>query len=412
MKIQVCDAVMGSGKTTAAINMMNEQIDKRFIFITPFLAEVQRIKKSCAIRDFDEPSHSDEARSKLDSLKYLLKNKSNIASTHALLKRYDEATEHLIREGGYTLIVDEVVDVVEVLTVGEYSVQLMLDNEIVDVGEDGRVYWLDDSYPLDDSWSELMQTIKNGHVLMSNGKLMLWELPIEIFEAFDNVIILTYMFDAQVQKYYYDLYGVEYEFIGTRKHNGNYEFCDLKEVSYNNDFKKLLHVYEDDKLNEIGDGEYALSVSWFRKELGRYYNKRSKRSKLPIEQLKANAMNMMRNRWNVRGGQAVWTTFDVARSFLTGNGYGKSFLSYNTRAVNDYGTRQYLMYFVNVFFLVDVKQYFLEHKIPILEEEYALSMMLQWIWRSAIRNGKEIWIYVPSKRMRRLLKEWLNEGEM
>ena len=33
--------------------------------------------------------------------------------------------------------------------------------------------------------------------------------------------------------------------------------------------------------------------------------------------------------------------------------------------------------------------------------------MIQWIWRSAIRDGKEVWVYVPSRRMRDLLRQWL-----
>lgn len=41
-------------------------------------------------------------------------------------------------------------------------------------------------------------------------------------------------------------------------------------------------------------------------------------------------------------------------------------------------------------------------------ELYALSEMLQWIWRSRIRNGEEINIYVASKRMRGLLIRWMN----
>ena len=41
------------------------------------------------------------------------------------------------------------------------------------------------------------------------------------------------------------------------------------------------------------------------------------------------------------------------------------------------------------------------------DDEYALSEMIQWIWRSAIRDGKEIWVYIPSRRMRELLKKWL-----
>ena len=43
---------------------------------------------------------------------------------------------------------------------------------------------------------------------------------------------------------------------------------------------------------------------------------------------------------------------------------------------------------------------------------FALSEMLQWIWRSRIRQGESINIYVPSKRMRNLLLDWLNGKEI
>ena len=49
------------------------------------------------------------------------------------------------------------------------------------------------------------------------------------------------------------------------------------------------------------------------------------------------------------------------------------------------------------------------NEIEIDQNMFALSEMLQWIWRSAIRDGKEIWIYIPSKRMRTLLENWIEE---
>lgn len=39
---------------------------------------------------------------------------------------------------------------------------------------------------------------------------------------------------------------------------------------------------------------------------------------------------------------------------------------------------------------------------------YALSDLIQWIWRSSIRNNKEISIYIPSKKMRNIFLGWLN----
>ena len=46
---------------------------------------------------------------------------------------------------------------------------------------------------------------------------------------------------------------------------------------------------------------------------------------------------------------------------------------------------------------------------PLDVDKLALSEMIQWIWRSAIRDGKEIWIYIPSSRMRGLLEDWIKE---
>ena len=55
-----------------------------------------------------------------------------------------------------------------------------------------------------------------------------------------------------------------------------------------------------------------------------------------------------------------------------------------------------------------IKQFFIDKNVTIDEDTWALSELLQWVFRSAIREHKEINIYIPSKRMRELLLEWLN----
>ena len=55
-----------------------------------------------------------------------------------------------------------------------------------------------------------------------------------------------------------------------------------------------------------------------------------------------------------------------------------------------------------------IKQFFIDKNVTIDEDTWALSELLQWIFRSAIREHKEINIYIPSERMRSLLLEWLN----
>ena len=41
------------------------------------------------------------------------------------------------------------------------------------------------------------------------------------------------------------------------------------------------------------------------------------------------------------------------------------------------------------------------------DDVYAISEMVQVIWRSAIRNDEPIHLYIPSERMRNLFELWL-----
>jgi hypothetical protein len=40
-------------------------------------------------------------------------------------------------------------------------------------------------------------------------------------------------------------------------------------------------------------------------------------------------------------------------------------------------------------------------------DAYALTELIQWVWRSRVRKGEPITLYLPSPRMRRLFEEWL-----
>ena len=93
-KIKVVDALCGSGKTSAAINLINSSTGK-FLFITPLLSEVQRIKESCPDKHFLEP----ESRgSKLHDVKRLFQKGRNIVTTHALFELFCEDVVDIIKE--------------------------------------------------------------------------------------------------------------------------------------------------------------------------------------------------------------------------------------------------------------------------------------------------------------------------
>ena len=92
---------------------------------------------------------------------------------------------------------------------------------------------------------------------------------------------------------------------------------------------------------------------------------------------------------------------------LQGKGYTKSFLSCNARATNAYSDRIAVAYMCNIFFNPILKSFFEQKGVRVEEDKWALSEMLQFLFRSGIRKGEEIKAYIPSFRMRLLLKRWL-----
>ena len=59
-KYQTVEALkgMGTGKSSCAINLMNEDTEHNYIYITPYLSEADRIAKACSGRRFMTPQHN------------------------------------------------------------------------------------------------------------------------------------------------------------------------------------------------------------------------------------------------------------------------------------------------------------------------------------------------------------------
>ncbi len=391
---------MGSGKTSSAINQIKKDVFSTYIYITPYLDEVERIKTSCTERDFVSPQN--KGSGKLENLHYHLGHCQNIASTHALFKNYNDYTIELIRNGGYKLILDEVVDVVEKLNVHKDDIKLLINDKVIKIENDKKVTWINEEYA-GDFTKYLKPMVKSHNVILYEDYLLLWTFPIEVFQAFKEVIVLTYLFDAQIQKYYYDMHNIDFEYIGTKKIESKYYFTEKPEVpEYTKTLINKIHIVDDEKLNIIGDSEYALSASWFKRE-------KDIRQKPLIKKLKNNLQNIFTNKFKTSSSFNMWTTYKDYRGLLSGKGYTSGFLSYNIRSTNEYKHKTHLAYCVNVYFNPYFKNYFLDHKVNVKEDKFALSELIQWVWRSAIREGNDIWIYIPSSRMRTLLQDWLKD---
>ena len=395
-KVNVIDSIMGGGKTSAMIDYINHSKGKeRFLYITPYLTEVNRIIENCAIKKFRQP---ETITTKLKGLKNLLKHQRNIVSTHAMFRLLDEECLELIRENNYILILDEVADVVESCNVTYDDILVLIKGGYAHLDNQHRLVWDYDKYD-----GVLYQDIKTqceSGCLSVYNNVPLWLFPVEVFQSFQKVFILTYMFSSQIQKYYFDYNEIEYKYWGVEKIRDNtYHLCDYTDkdkVAY--DYDSLVNICDNTKLNSIGDKNGSLSKNWYKNATDEEMN-----------QLNKNCYNFIRNVAHAKSDEVLWTTFKGYKTKISNKGYAKSWIPVNSRATNVYGDRNIVAYPVNRYMNPVIKNFFLQNGIQVDEEGYALSEMVQFIWRSAIRSGKPIDIYIPSKRMRELFEKWLKK---
>ena len=395
---------MGGGKSSSAITYMNEHRNYKFIYITPYLNEAARIRKGCPSLRFVEPSDklAEYNFKKTLHTQALIEQGRNITTTHQAFKGYDQRMLDQIKEQEYVLIIDENVDILEKFDYSEFDLNMAV--EAGYIKNDNGLYSVTDKPYKGMALSELFRLLRSRELIQiedgKNGSFFYWALPPRLINSFKEVFILTYLFHGQSIRYFLDIYNIPYEFIGIEKIGKNsYRFGSLPGYvpEYVSHLKDKLHIYGNERMNEVGDSFHALSMNWYAK------------NDEQVEILKRNVSNFFNNvNRDIPSENRLWGTYKTDYNAIRGKGYSKSFLTFNAKATNEYRSRNCLVYITNLFMNVNEKKFYRLHGIEVDEDTYALSIMVQWIWRSAIRDGQEVYLYIPSRRMRTLLINWID----
>lgn len=404
MKLKVIDDICGKGKTTYAINEMKQGIaeGKQYIYVTPFIKETERIQEE--IPEMELPNKSDDS-TKRGNLIRLLTRGANIATTHQLFKSLDVDIIELLQANDYTLIIDEVLDVIEQIPITKHDLDNICNNYIT-IEADNKVTWNDENYR--GKYDEYKRYADNGNLYVFNDQKsnqtagLFWQFPHDIFQHFNEVYIMTYLFDCQVMAMYFKSCGLTWQRYSLDNHQ-------LAVYKYNKIDKSLFNILQGKKYNGAGERRTALSKAW----LLRHENGESLSTNAEI--IKNKAYNIFRNgcqEWNtdkVKANDCIWTTYKAAfsRTKVYINGAKSSFLELNSRATNKYQHRHYIFYLCNLFFNPLMKQYFQQQQIEVDEDSWALSMLVQFVCRSAMRKGEKVYLYIPSKRMREMFMDYL-----
>lgn len=389
--IYYVDEIMGSGKTTAAIQAIKTAPpEQKFMFVTPYLSEVERIKAECG---FCEPE--DVSGCKTTSLRKLLSSQANIVMTHALFDIMPSEFLSKIREANYTLFLDETLDPVEpLLDIESVDASLIL-NKFVSIDDDAKVSWIGAKkyHGAFGFLKELCDKNKLSGIRSSNGSAWFFKtMPPTYLTSFKDVVIMTYLFTGQTLKNYLDIEKLPYQRLYLR--HREQMFTKNKQPKTYKDYRSFIKILDNDRMNEIGKKKTALSHTWYLRN--------------SVEPLKNNLNNFFRNIFKTKADERLWTTFVDNKEKIGGSRYKNSFLSCNTRATNEYKDRTSLAYLVNRYRNPFFVRFFDHYGIQTNNDMFALSEMLQWLWRSALREGKPVTLYIPSSRMRGLLTKWLD----
>ena len=391
--IHVVDSIMGSGKTQAVLRMINEDTDRtrKWLYITPYLDEVERVIQECPSRDFVQPKNYG---SKSQNFLTLVREGKNIATTHALFNYMNGETASVIRDAGYTLVIDEVFESIAYIPVKEWDENIMK-NGMISVNEDGAVVWEKRNY--EGVFDAYKAAADGGRLYQVESGSYLSIFPYKFFGHFQDVYVLTYMFDAQIMRYMLDFNDIAYDKLSASKTDSGYELAPYTNAYDHEYYASRIHILDHKKLNSIGDGYWDLSSTWYKKHANTG----------EVEQLSKNCYNFFRHMAHQTSDRCMWTTFKKCKDKVCPRGYKKGFLAQNARATNQFADRVAVAYTVNQFMLTPTKMFLQNNGIEVDENAYALSNMIQFIWRSNIRQGGEVDVYVPSSRMRELLTDFM-----
>lgn len=404
--VKVVDDIMGSGKSTWAINFINSNPDKKFLCVVPLLDECERYKEKTNIDIIDPKSWG----TKWKHFRFLVENNQNIVTTHSLIQKMDLDMLELLKSKEYILMIDECLDVLNTYKISKDDLKIIFNENLVTLDDDGFLIWNEERRPYKGVYSDIKRlcSFKSLMGFRKNdsdelARIIMWNFPVDFFKCFEESYIFTYLWDGSIQKSYFDIHGIKYkkymldENRGLIEHNKEYEFEKRSQVV------DLINIY-DGKFNNIGariGKSNPLSKSW--------YEGKRKKNRSIFDELKGNTENYFRTVTKTKSNDNMYTSFESYKKYVNGKGYSKGFVPCNARGTNNFKHKRALAYLINFFISPDIKQFVEHYNINFDEELFSLSALLQWIWRSQIRDGKPIDIYIPSERMRYLLRNWISE---
>lgn len=406
------DRPCGHGKTTELLKSFD--LKRRYFCVVPTRSEVDRYIKE-AVVPFTTPedrTYTDDQGNKRHTLKIHLKelveDGENIVTTHAL---FDQINMREFPLTDYHVCIDETFDVVQHLQgpseAGFHKTYVQ--DGLATVDDEGKVTptekWLlegDECYQF-----KLLEVARTGRLYIAKDRFYVTVVPPEMFTDNRSCLVNTYMAEGSIMAMYLRKFGIPYQIDSDPDQDRR-----LRERAKQR--LDLQHLKFDDKATPSNKNKLT---GWGYKNQGSMGTVKKKRISQRLVNLRGRgplkgvpAHNIM-----LTCRQDVW--FDDVDNqkrtkFASDTRLGKvNYVARNAKGTNEFRhcTHAVHLYDLN---LNPAIKFFLDMSEED-EDAWRTSELVQWLFRSAIRNevGGPVQAFFASEKMLTLVEDWLKPEE-
>jgi len=405
--LTIVDYPCGLGKTNALVSILEARPDLLVLVVVQTLSEVDRIISSVPKGRIYAPEGPGSLhKTKGEQLEPLVCEGRSIVITHKLYER----AGILANQGAfsrYQVIIDEVPNAVSVsdLVLDPVSFkEFYVGPGYCHIEQGGRASMTnkgeEEEARLKTALDErLISNIRSGRLYYDGKKHFIQTIPTSLFTHADSVTVLTFLSEGSLFLKFLEKHQIDYRVLRSSKCNQEFQ----------QRARDNLRIHRMPSLDKVSFG-YSKQTSYKpkSKEVGSIRNalKNLKQRDLAGVDLKNLIITCAKQNWFHRSGssynEAKPSLFSIdSRMFK-----GANWLPNTTRGTNDYlhCTHAIYLYEQNA---NPILLNWLDANDTQFKSDYALTEMVQWLWRSRVRRNEPVDVYMPSKKMRGIIEKWM-----
>lgn len=394
--IEIVDALPGCGKTYAIFDYIAQNQEKPWLYLTPLLSEVnERVQIECQRLALDFYCPNEHEDTKTEQALKVLQEGGNLACTHSLMLRFTDKHIDEVIKHKYNIVCDEELNLISTFKIKKTDVEHLQRNRIIEISNtDGKVTFMDQEMSEDARYGDV-KLLANMECLFAakrSTSMMVVQVSPRLVKAASRFILLTYNYTGSVMQTFMQMHGFTDNTLHLKLRFSSEE-ARLK-------LKEILEVLDTPSVRSC-QRNMSLSSGWWqnadvaeKQQVGKTIRAALKFTKTEQEE--------------------CFFTFPTdyiknKNTVISSRINADNFVSCSTRSTNKFNYKTLGVHAYNLYVQLPVKIYMQEQGFICDDDTYALNMLLQWLFRGCIRDGKPMKVAVLSKRMNTLLIQWLSK---